>query len=139
MDWSIMKKISRRDFHKCTNSECLRSIFEIFLCWWHTKFSHSVSILVVHNGCFMKSPYLCNKQVSLFSDEQYVWLGGSDDSGVWRWENPTADMYFTDFSTGEPNKNADVNCLLFWNTDQGYKWADGPCTMTNRFICSKTV
>ena len=95
-----------------------------------------VFALILQLTCTLS--YLFMLRQFFVKDVDHVWLGGSDESGIWRWKNPTADMNFTDFSTGEPNKDAAVNCLVFWVSAEGYKWGDNDCYRKHRFICSKT-
>jgi hypothetical protein len=74
-------------------------------------------------------------------EKSLVWLGAADihQEGDWKWYNPETPMTFTYWSSNgpQPNNGRASNCLTFWKSSAGYKWADEPCNKQYHVICEK--
>ena len=82
--------------------------------------------------------------ISLTDKKSLVWLGAADihEEGDWKWYNPVTPMSFTYWSSAGPqpnNNGGHANCLTYWKSSAGYKWADEPCYYKYPFICEKTA
>ena len=76
-----------------------------------------------------------------FAEKSFIWLGGADihEEGDWKWYYPETPMSFTYWSSNgpQPNNGARANCMGFWKSSAGYKWADEPCYQQYKFLCEK--
>ena len=66
------------------------------------------------------------------SDEEFVFLGGSEVDKKWVWTDGTPFEY-TNWLEGEPNNSLE-NCIMLWK-QKGDKWNDTICNREIKFIC----
>ena len=80
--------------------------------------------------------------ISMTDKKSFVWLGAADihQEGDWKWYNPETPMSFTYWSSNgpQPNDGRSSNCLAYWVSSVGYKWADVSCRAQCHSICEKT-
>ena len=93
------------------------------------------------DGLSVSCSHLSNDMFIDLSEKSFVWLGAADihQEGDWKWYNPETPMSFTYWSSygPQPNDGRSVNCLAYWKSSVGYKWADVPCREQCHSICEK--
>merc|ERR1712002_159324 len=72
--------------------------------------------------------------LGLVSDEEAVYMGGSDFvEKKWVWSDGTP-FGFTYWLEGEPNNAGGEDCMMLWKK-VGDKWNDVPCDRLYKFMC----
>ena len=75
------------------------------------------------------------------SEKSFVWLGAADihQEGDWKWYNPETQLNFHYWSRvgPQPDGGHGANCLSYWKSSAGYKWADESCHSQYHSICEK--
>ncbi|XP_052072827.1 perlucin-like protein [Mytilus californianus] len=77
---------------------------------------------------------------SLTDKKTWLWIGASNlpDKKTWEWHNPLKAITYSDWQSSQPDANSTQNCLLYWFSNEGYKWGDYYCNKKFGFLCQRT-
>ena len=72
--------------------------------------------------------------ITIKSCFQSAWIGLYDDVNSWRWSDTDAEVEFTKWATGAPDKSVSgEHCTEMSNTGE---WKDIPCNLNRQAVCS---
>lgn len=79
--------------------------------------------------CYFKA--LCSNAWDINCE---VFMGGSTDSGVFKWEYSNTLLNYSNWYPNEPSDTGTRECIFLMYNGQ---WSDGKCVYHRKFVCEK--
>ncbi|XP_071180075.1 C-type lectin BML-1-like [Mytilus edulis] len=76
---------------------------------------------------------------SLTDKTTWLWIGASNlPDKTWEWHNPIKPIKFSDWQSTQPSHPNSEHCMVYWKSNEGFKWGDLHCTSKRGFLCQRT-
>ncbi|VDI57176.1 Hypothetical predicted protein, partial [Mytilus galloprovincialis] len=73
---------------------------------------------------------------SLTDKTTVLWIGASNlPDKTWEWHNPIKPIKFSDWQSTQPSNPNSEHCMVYWKSNEGFKWGDLHCTSKRGFLC----